>query len=1833
MSGHVIIASSWRRGVYFCASECKRVFEMGASLSSNSASLSTDVYSSALETTNVTNSNANLSSNIASFDGCTVYSGGDVTINQSMAQAQQIEQYTAVQNTQVSTTNMNQQLLQEATSSVSGWGIGFSEDSNNTNIVASVSTQMTNAVNVSNTNVNQGSNQFSCEDSTFISAGDFTLNQTSDQSLVASQVSDTSQMQDITTSVSQYASQSATASVAGFSIGSLIALVVALIVLVVVIRFAFKSFTGSSSSGVSGGIDSVVQRRYTFYLLFWVTVLGVVCLIVGVSAYKQRETWACNSDSQCSPSGVSFLFTDTATCSCTTHLTCGLDPKPLVIANVAPPLFICNPIQSLSAFGANSGQEATLYPGSLQWMIISKVVSSQTTTTSSVRNNSGYNMLVYNKLLRNAFALDDDASGTEQAALIDALMVYAQRQFVLRNPVTSRNLLNTPNMSTSLSQWCKARIGQNLIPIQPIFAAPDGDAGLTGDVCINANSGEAPPSTSLLQRRKRKVKNIKFTRSFDFAVGEAIRKQRLLNKKKKKKKKKATTRLLTHAPLGAGKYPGAAEKKNDFLSRPSNKRLTAVNAWVTSDSRDSDCADPVDNLTPSFSSGDSARPAAPTGMNLFADVCYKEISTGNYRFKLPDMCPDGCSLTTSRVTNVDVIDGGSGYSGDFSVQMFSDGGSTAQATAHVADGSVVSVEVTNPGSGFTSVPTASFDGNAVLVPVVRSFCVTNDDKSKLCTGRCDTASGWEQITRTQPTVLSSACTEGGTGTTSTGTVPQMYMKNLLRTPGVDGTDNSTTRCYVPAGSGDAGYSNDKNQNKLFDQECATTPASFNTNTDCTMGQLDSQIKDDVPTMMALQFNYMQNNSSKSVKASTVGIGLNARDKANSFFTNFTGVVGAEGTSSNTWIKASGSGGNDVAYFEGQANGLANPYCNAAVGLCQATDASRVDYDPDCPPERTATEITGSGTATNYESTCGQQPITGCAMFDVKGQSLDAAARTCSMDNVGACYSRPLCVAMGGSWTWDSDNSGYKCSADLQCPTDTLYNASNGSSCDASGACMDCGSKSSCESTLFVNDGCEDVCAALSSQAECTGSSEKTCGQSDVQSTTGDYKCKCQYDEATSTCSSAVSTGNLGCGWNDATGTCVMSCSPSINVCDNCGSADKCSAPCNWDAIVTSVTVDSPGSGYTDAVVAELQTTYEGGATFQVNVAPGRVTGVEVVDAGSGYASAPTVTFSDPVTDDAHDTEELVAATATATVEDGIITAITITDGGSGYYTGTPTISVEGAGEGFSATVIVVNGSVQRVDIFDGGVDYGPVVTVSGGGGSGATAQAVVADDGTIASVTLTSGGTGYTSEPTVSIDGNAVLSATVLLGSIGSVDVLNSGTGYDTSESDTLQLTFYEQGHDGADATATVTLTGSCFLGINICALTSTNSTTSSAEAALLEDLYVVRLPSAFLATAASSATSTSTLSGCMPNVFVPDVSNSNSTVFVNNCSTNVQAEIVGTGTFSSCCTTGELVPTGESDSTATYDTTCLMKNSTDGLDMSQYYCGCPDGTGGTASSCLTTFDDNDYLCEVGYSASKKSGGFVLRSVSSFNSTNCAYALYNTGCSTTGQEDPYEELANYAAGISENLVTWQQVNVNDDQSTRFNMFLRIYYWLLLSQYFDASTLSKLGMATFLNDLGYSGTKPAAYMSDDAISNGTYYATQPLLVYDEDGNPHFYTLQELKEGTVADGYATVTTARTPLANADYYLQQLGMWCFNPSVMGISSDISSTGLGEVSTTQDSASDALSTATDFYGLHYGSFGYCETWFTGDTFVGSMLGAGSLLLAAVVAYIIYAIVQATKK
>jgi hypothetical protein len=164
----------------------------------------------------------------------------------------------------------------------------------------------------------------------------------------------------------------------------------------------------------------------------------------------------------------------------------------------------------------------------------------------------------------------------------------------------------------------------------------------------------------------------------------------------------------------------------------------------------------------------------------------------------------------------------------------------------------------------------------------------------------------------------------------------------------------------------------------------------------------------------------------------------------------------------------------------------------------------------------------------------------------------------------------------------------------------------------------------------------------------------------------------------------------------------------------------------------------------------------GDPEFDVN---GRIDTITVTNSGSSYETPPVVIING----------DGVGAVATAVVVDGEVTNITLNNAGEGYSFAYITFS-GGGGSDAAATVTLgatesgtvqedvenaaIPGTIDRLEIISGGIDYvdGDAAVTIVGDGSGAEAIIDIdPDDGSILSVTITERGTGYTfAEVTIS---------------------------------------------------------------------------------------------------------------------------------------------------------------------------------------------------------------------------------------------------------------------------------------------------------------------------------------------------------------------------------------------------------------------------------------------------------------------------------------------------
>jgi FtsP/CotA-like multicopper oxidase with cupredoxin domain len=154
--------------------------------------------------------------------------------------------------------------------------------------------------------------------------------------------------------------------------------------------------------------------------------------------------------------------------------------------------------------------------------------------------------------------------------------------------------------------------------------------------------------------------------------------------------------------------------------------------------------------------------------------------------------------------------------------------------------------------------------------------------------------------------------------------------------------------------------------------------------------------------------------------------------------------------------------------------------------------------------------------------------------------------------------------------------------------------------------------------------------------------------------------------------------------------------------------------------ITRIKTTAPGNNYTTSPTVTIVGGGGTGATATAGLNP--CGGITLLTAGSGYTSAPTVTIGAPGAGG-------VQATAVATVTGGVVTAITIDEPGSNYSTtAPPTCTITGGGTGATcSSFVAVANTVGSIKITSPGTGYTsqPYVYLTGGGGQGATATALL----------------------------------------------------------------------------------------------------------------------------------------------------------------------------------------------------------------------------------------------------------------------------------------------------------------------------------------------------------------------------------------------------------------------------------------------------------------------------------------------------------------------------
>jgi hypothetical protein len=195
--------------------------------------------------------------------------------------------------------------------------------------------------------------------------------------------------------------------------------------------------------------------------------------------------------------------------------------------------------------------------------------------------------------------------------------------------------------------------------------------------------------------------------------------------------------------------------------------------------------------------------------------------------------------------------------------------------------------------------------------------------------------------------------------------------------------------------------------------------------------------------------------------------------------------------------------------------------------------------------------------------------------------------------------------------------------------------------------------------------------------------------------------------------------------------------------------------------IASIDVTTAGSGYTSAPTisfsgASCHSDYSGACSPVATVTTLVLNGISVTTDGTGYTSAPTISFS--------------SGGAAASVATMGVQAVAVTTQGSGYTTSFPAISFSGSG---GATAAVNSISVNGINVTTEGNGYtgAPGISFSPTG-----ASASVTTMG-VTGITISPAGSGYTSAPSITFS-SGTAAATVATMTVTGVAVTTQGSGY-----------------------------------------------------------------------------------------------------------------------------------------------------------------------------------------------------------------------------------------------------------------------------------------------------------------------------------------------------------------------------------------------------------------------------------------------------------------------
>ena len=290
--------------------------------------------------------------------------------------------------------------------------------------------------------------------------------------------------------------------------------------------------------------------------------------------------------------------------------------------------------------------------------------------------------------------------------------------------------------------------------------------------------------------------------------------------------------------------------------------------------------------------------------------------------------------------------------------------------------------------------------------------------------------------------------------------------------------------------------------------------------------------------------------------------------------------------------------------------------------------------------------------------------------------------------------------------------------------------------------------------------------------------------------------------------------------------------PKVSISSTLGSGAAANALVNG---VKSVSLLDGGKGYSDSnpPIVQVQSPTKTGSTqakIKATVTNGAVTGLEILNSGSGYTFTPRLTFRQPgggklavptitngsidgipaitdvgfgyttaptiYVDEPTGSNPIKASLRANLATDGTIASITVLNAGQGYTTVPRLAIIDPVGAQILQTSVDGDGRVINIELLDGGSGYEdiPSVYIVDGrtdaqgnsiGGTGATAVAAIFN-GKITDINITAFGTGYSAAAPPSIiiqtPPAAEASAEIGLKEITGFTVTQAGKGYSKAQ-------------------------------------------------------------------------------------------------------------------------------------------------------------------------------------------------------------------------------------------------------------------------------------------------------------------------------------------------------------------------------------------------------------------------------------------------------------------